>query len=216
MMRKSLTIVLSFLFLSVSGCATVHNSKAKADAEELTQAWLTMVGEMEKTESSQPSEFKNEIGLKSKDSAAYNNRGITYFAHKQYQKALEDFNKAIELIPQYADPYFFRGFYYHIMAAYEKAVTDYNMARELNPKIDIARTMLNRIVIKTVYNKSGDDEADDDRNIECRWTKPIPFKETVACRAKKEWGGFQRNRKAAIQDWSSFPPTKACFILHRK
>ena len=42
----------------------------------------------------------------------YNNRGIAYAKLGQYQRAIEDFNKAIRLKPDYADAYSNRGVAY--------------------------------------------------------------------------------------------------------
>jgi hypothetical protein len=92
------------------------------------------------------------------------------------------------------------------MAAYEKAVADYNSARKINPKIDIARIMLNKIVIKTAYSESEDNEMDGDSKVECRWTKPIPFKKTVVCRTKEAWGDKPYRSKWIPKTTPSLPP----------
>ena len=204
MMKKIIATILLLFFLGTSGCATTQSSKAKADAEELTQTWLSMIGEGEPIESPQTADFNKE--LEPENSVAYNNRGVAYFAQEEYQKALDDFNKAIELDPEYANPYFFRGYYYHMKEAYESAVDNYNRARRLNPKIDIARIMLNEIVKKTAVVEPGDGEEDDNDKVECRWIKPIPFRKSVDCRTKKEWAKSPDRSKWVVRTTPSFPP----------
>ena len=68
----------------------------------------------------------------------YNNRGVAYHELKQYERAIEDFSKAIELNPNLADGYYNRGFTYHELKQYERAIEDYNKAIELNPKYAVA------------------------------------------------------------------------------
>lgn len=40
---------------------------------------------------------------------AYESRGLVYMDMKSYVKAIEDFDKAVKLEPDYADVYYFRG-----------------------------------------------------------------------------------------------------------
>ena len=49
---------------------------------------------------------------KPNDVEAYQNRGVTYNYLLQYQRAIEDFNKAISLKPKNADIYKCRGYVY--------------------------------------------------------------------------------------------------------
>jgi tetratricopeptide (TPR) repeat protein len=52
----------------------------------------------------------------------------------QYDKAISDYTKAIELNPKHADTYYSRGLAYNKMGQYDKAISDYTKAIELNPK----------------------------------------------------------------------------------
>ena len=61
-------------------------------------------------------------------------RGIAYFQLQEYDKALADFDKIIELQPKVADVYAFRGAIYGELQNYQKAIIDFNKAIELQPK----------------------------------------------------------------------------------
>ena len=67
-----------------------------------------------------------------KKTSAYNNRGIVYLRTRVYQKALDDFTKAIEMDPEYKYAYINRGAVYGIMGDYEKAISDYSKAIEID------------------------------------------------------------------------------------
>jgi protein O-mannosyl-transferase len=70
------------------------------------------------------------------DPDAYLNRGIVYTKLGQYQNALEDFNKAIELKPSRDIEMFYnkRGNVYLETGRYQKAIDDFNKAVFLNPE----------------------------------------------------------------------------------
>ena len=69
---------------------------------------------------------------------SYYNRGNAYAKLKKHDKAIEDYNKAIELDPEYATAYYNRGNAYAKLKKYEKAIEDYNKAIELNPEYAMA------------------------------------------------------------------------------
>ena len=68
----------------------------------------------------------------------YYNRGNAYREIKQHEKAIEDYNKAIELNPKYAMAYNNRGNAYREIKQHERAIEEYNKAIELNPNLAMA------------------------------------------------------------------------------
>ena len=63
---------------------------------------------------------------------AYGSRAYTYFRLKDYQRAIEDFNRATELDPTYIWGYGQRGRIYRHLRMYDKALADFNRAIELD------------------------------------------------------------------------------------
>ncbi|MCX7995568.1 MAG: tetratricopeptide repeat protein [candidate division WOR-3 bacterium] len=68
---------------------------------------------------------------------AFNNRGNAYKLIGQYEKAIEDFNKAIEFAPELELPYFNRGTVYERLGQYDKAIADFTMALNLQPNFAV-------------------------------------------------------------------------------
>ncbi|GCL49493.1 tetratricopeptide repeat protein [Microcystis aeruginosa NIES-3804] len=64
--------------------------------------------------------------------AWYGNRGVLYYNQQKYKLALDDYNKAIELNPNFAMAYYNRGVLYFNQKKYELALADCNKAIELN------------------------------------------------------------------------------------
>ena len=68
----------------------------------------------------------------------------------QYDQALFDFTKAIELNPKDADAYINRGFVYDKKGQYDQAISNFTKALEINPKY--AEAYCNRGI---AYGKKG-------------------------------------------------------------
>ncbi|MCZ8040634.1 MAG: tetratricopeptide repeat protein, partial [Microcystis sp. LE17-20A] len=64
--------------------------------------------------------------------AWYGNRGLVYHNQQKYELALSDYNKAIDINPNFAMAYNNRGNLYQDLQKYELALDDYNKAIELN------------------------------------------------------------------------------------
>jgi tetratricopeptide (TPR) repeat protein len=63
----------------------------------------------------------------------YNHRGLVRFSLSQYDKALNDFNVAIEIQPKDTRVYTNRGLTYRMLKEETKALDDFNKSLELNP-----------------------------------------------------------------------------------
>ncbi|MCZ6701547.1 MAG: tetratricopeptide repeat protein [Ignavibacteria bacterium] len=62
-------------------------------------------------------------------------KGISYIAKGQYNQAISDFNRALEINPKYAEAYNERGVVYDDKGQYDLAISDYTKAIEINPKL---------------------------------------------------------------------------------
>ena len=68
---------------------------------------------------------------------AYGNRGRAYNHKGEYDRAIDDFSKVIEIDPDDAEAYYNRGLAYAHKGEYDRAIADFNKAIELNPN-DVA------------------------------------------------------------------------------
>lgn len=62
-----------------------------------------------------------------------NHRGLVYFTLSEYEKAAEDFSKAIEMEPKDTRVYTNRGLAYRMLGKYDLALTDFEKSLDLNP-----------------------------------------------------------------------------------
>ena len=70
------------------------------------------------------------------DAVGYVERGNRYGRNGVYHRAIEDFNKAIELEPDHADAFYNRGCSWYEVGKYEDAIADLTRAIELDPMAD--------------------------------------------------------------------------------
>ncbi|MCK5486751.1 MAG: tetratricopeptide repeat protein, partial [Desulfobacterales bacterium] len=66
--------------------------------------------------------------IKETDSDELLNQGIALLEEGQYDKAISDYNKAIEINPKDAEAYYNRGYAYGEKGEYDKAISDYTKA----------------------------------------------------------------------------------------
>ena len=60
---------------------------------------------------------------------------FTYAKLHKYERAIEDFDKAIEFNPNYVEAYYNRGVAYVKLNEHERAIKDFSKAIELNPAL---------------------------------------------------------------------------------
>ncbi len=70
------------------------------------------------------------------DPVAYNNRGLAYAKKGQYDQAISDFTKALEINPRFTAAYYNRGSTYFEKGQYDKAWEDVYKVQDLGLKID--------------------------------------------------------------------------------
>jgi len=77
--------------------------------------------------------FRRAIREDNKFWEAYYNLGIVYFNSGSYDKALQQFNKVIQALPNFDKSYFGRGLIYEKQNKYDLAIADFKKVTELNP-----------------------------------------------------------------------------------
>jgi tetratricopeptide (TPR) repeat protein len=96
---------------------------------------------------------------------AYFTRGMAHFNKREYDMAIGNLDRAIELNPNYGPAYSSRGYvYYYVMHEVDKAIADFNRAIELNPKDPDA--YINRGMVYTAMGEYGRAITDYNRAIE--------------------------------------------------
>jgi len=73
---------------------------------------------------------------------AYVNLGVAYYEKGDYDRAIREYARAIELKPDYAAPYFNRGIVYHAQGDFDREILEYTKAIALKP--DYAGAYCNR------------------------------------------------------------------------
>ena len=92
----------------------------------------------------------------------YNNRGVEYLEQGEYDKAIIDLSRVIELKRDYADGYYNRGLVYQKQGEYGRAVSDYNEAIIADPKY--LKAYINRGQVYSA-NKEYEKAASDFRRV---------------------------------------------------
>ena len=102
--------------------------------------------------------------------SSYNNRGVLLMGDKRYDEALSDYNKAIELKPDYAMAYNDRGLLFVRKERYDEALSDYNKAIRLEPQNESSYT--NRGIILAMKKDYEGAIKDFDKAIELHPDNP--------------------------------------------
>lgn len=83
--------------------------------------------------SSYASSQQNQI--ESRDAEFYNNRGMAFRDKSQYDGAISDYSKALEINPRFAEAYNNRGRAYYLKGKYDKSLEDIKKAQDLGYNI---------------------------------------------------------------------------------
>ncbi|MFH1091700.1 MAG: tetratricopeptide repeat protein, partial [Pseudomonadota bacterium] len=67
------------------------------------------------------------------DAAQYFGRGLSFLDQNQYDQAIEEFKKAVELKPDYAEAYVNIGLCWERKGAFDSAVEAYTQAIKIKP-----------------------------------------------------------------------------------
>ena len=70
-----------------------------------------------------------------KDAETYYNRGIAYYGKGEYDRAILDYNEALEINPRYAEAYYNRAVSYYYKREYDKAWEDVHKAQVLGCQV---------------------------------------------------------------------------------
>jgi tetratricopeptide (TPR) repeat protein len=79
--------------------------------------------------------LKGQLEKKQEAAVGYCDLGNSYHGLGDYQQAIKDFDRAIELDPKLAEAYWGRGKTYHGLGDYQQAIKDFDRAIELDPKL---------------------------------------------------------------------------------
>ncbi len=81
-------------------------------------------------------------GMPEPPAEAYFNRGVAWYHKGEYDRAIQDYTKAIELKPDDAEAYYNRGLAWDELGDFDRAIQDFDRAIELKP--DYAEAYNNR------------------------------------------------------------------------
>ena len=68
------------------------------------------------------------------NATGFHARGNRYSRNGAYERAIEDYSRAIEMDGEFAEAYYDRGFSFYEVGLYEEAIADLTRAIELNPE----------------------------------------------------------------------------------
>ena len=136
---SSLTILFTILFLFFQPLAI-----APVQAQlNITEAESTELDSLVKKafEATDAGEFPKAewywtdlIKLYPDNAAGWSNRGNSKMSQNRPQEALADYNKSVELAPNFPDPYLNRGAALESLGKWDQAIADYNRVLEINPQ----------------------------------------------------------------------------------
>ena len=84
------------------------------------------------------------------NAAGWSNRGNSKMSQNLTQEALSDYNKSVELAPNYPDPYLNRGAALESLGKWQEAIADYQTAMQVNSRFSTA--FGNNAIAPTINN----------------------------------------------------------------
>lgn len=126
-MRYGVCVVLGMLSFASS-----------AGAQDMSRHWARCLNKQEAFTADQSIEGCTAVIQAARDvpanmAIAFNSRGNSHAAKDQPDCAIEDYDQAIRLNPNYAAPHHNRGGVYLDRAQYDRAIQDFDQAIRLNP-----------------------------------------------------------------------------------
>ena len=98
------------------------------------------------------------------NAAFHYNQGVDLREQGRNNEAIQKFDEAIRLNPEYDDAYYNRGNAYYDLGQFERAIQDYDEAIRLNPQYGLAYA--NRTLAHTVLGMDAEAEQDFNRAVE--------------------------------------------------
>jgi tetratricopeptide (TPR) repeat protein len=101
------------------------------------------------------------------DAPGLNQRGNRYSRNGVYERAIEDYTRAIEMDGAFAEAYFNRGVSYYELGRYQDAIVDLSRAIQLNPADDnyySRRSLAYLFADQPELAQADQDRCDDLRN----------------------------------------------------
>jgi lipoprotein NlpI len=83
------------------------------------------------------------IGKNPDAALPYNNRAALFIERKEYEKAITDLNRAIQIRPKYVTPHYNRGVMLSKMGRYNEAIRDFDFVLQNDPK-DVVSVYIER------------------------------------------------------------------------
>lgn len=147
-------------------------------------------------------------------SIAFNNRGVVYIRQGQYGLAIEDYNEAIRLRPDYADAFNNRGNAYGRKGKYDRAIEDYNQAVRLKP--DYALALRNRGRAYYALDQHSQAAADFTKDLDLgpKEAYAALWLYAATLRSGKD-GQAELARRAGLLDLNAWPGPVVKFYLGR-
>lgn len=105
-----------------------ENTEVKKEEENKSLSENTEIKKEE--EIIKVAEIKNEVKIYAQD---YILKGLSFYENKDFLSALSEYNKAVEIQPDFAEAYYHRGRAYTELNDYPSAIREYTKTIELNP-----------------------------------------------------------------------------------